>query len=387
MGSVDCELLMAFPGSDQHPEINTINLDELTELTDTETVGSTQPPAKRFKPTLEQQLLAARCTSTNHQRAVQSLHSAIGQAEQASRFRPAILRPSAPPTGRITSITSRTVAHHSQPPVPPPVPHNMANPKRKTREGKDSKDDSSPSEVGEGNPPSPATQEDAVDPVAAQVIENFLSHWEKFKDGMAKDLKSLVTTVCDPKTGLVKHVRELEREVDSLKKTHSPGATTAGQVTTQQFQELSQQYVALQAQLNQIAEVNPDGSITLRAAELLAMRDTIDTHSRQITIILGYIHIMEREITNLDHKTTINVAKLIQNTIIAGGVCTSMTIPPREAFLAFLHNLLHIKPRPGDLMEVDALGGRFTKMINDVEVTFPPPLRARCVEPLAAAIM
>ena len=71
-----------------------------------------------------------------------------------------------------------------------------------------------------------------MDPVAVQVIDNFSYHWEKFKEGMAKDLKSLVTTVCHPKTGLVKrvgelekevkHVGELEKEVETLKQSHPP---------------------------------------------------------------------------------------------------------------------------------------------------------------------
>ena len=80
---------------------------------------------------------------------------------------------------------------------------------------------------------------------------------------------------------------------------------------------------------------------------------------------------MERALTDLDHKTTTNAAKLVRNNIIAGGVRTNATLPPREV-LAFLHNLLHIKPHPGDLMEVDTLGGSFTKTIQGVEVTFPP---------------
>ena len=75
---------------------------------------------------------------------------------------------------------------------------------------------------GEDSPPSPANQEDIGDPIAAQVIDNFSSHWEKFKEGMAKDLKSLVTTVHHPKTGLVERVGELEKEVDTLKKSHPP---------------------------------------------------------------------------------------------------------------------------------------------------------------------
>ena len=123
---------MAFPASDQHGAIRTINLDEFTSITDTD---DSTPPAKRFRPTLEQQLLAARCTSTSHQLAVQSLPSAIGQAVQTSHSRPAILQPSAPSSGRITSITSGTVAHC--PPAQAQATTTMANPKRKPKDGKE----------------------------------------------------------------------------------------------------------------------------------------------------------------------------------------------------------------------------------------------------------
>ena len=86
----------------------------------------------------------------------------------------------------------------------------MANPKRKVREGKENKVE----EVEDTSSPPPP--EDAVDPVAAQVIANFSSHWDKFKEGMAKDIKSLATTVRDPKTGLVKRVKDLEADVHTL---------------------------------------------------------------------------------------------------------------------------------------------------------------------------
>ena len=97
---------------------------------------------------------------------------------------------------------------------------------------------------------------------------------------------------------------------------------------------------------------------------------------------------MGKELTYLDHRTTMNAAKLMKNNIIVGGVQTSPDLPPpREAFIAFLHNLLQITAQDNDILDVVALGGGYTKLIEDREVHFPPPLKANCSELLASRIM
>ena len=217
----------------------------------------------------------------------------------------------------------------------------------------------------------------------------FTSSWTKFTNDFKKNLTHLTQTVGDSKGGQVKRVSDLESEVKTLKATpltNTGGEAVDGQRLTQ-LQDLANKYEELKAKFEKIVQETPEGGFTLKTADLMELQEDFAASQRDIATLSGYVHIMGKEITYLDHKTLMNATKLMKNNIIVGGVRTSPTHPPKGAFMAFLHNLLQINPQDYDVWEVEVLGEGYTKWIQDKEIQFPPPLRARCSESLASSIM
>ena len=217
----------------------------------------------------------------------------------------------------------------------------------------------------------------------------FTSSWTKFTNDFEKNLTHLTQTVGDSKGGLVKRVSDLESEVKTLKATpltNTGDVAVNGQRLTQ-LQDLANKYEELKAKFEKIVQETPEGSFILKTADFVELQDDLVASQRDIATLSGYVHIMGKEITYLDHKMLMNAAKLMKNNIIVGGVRTSPNHPPKEAFMAFLHNLMHINPQDHDVWEVEVLGEGYTKWVQDKEIQFPPPLRARCSEFLASSIM
>ena len=64
----------------------------------------------------------------------------------------------------------------------------------------------------------------------------------------------------------------------------------------------------------------PEGEVILKASNFTELQEEVEASQRDVSTLSGYVHIMGKEMTALEHKTTMNVAKLMRNTLIIGGL-------------------------------------------------------------------
>ena len=108
-------------------------------------------------------------------------------------------------------------------------------------------------------------------------------------------------------------------DVQNLKTTPHQPAATGDAGTAAKLKTLTKNYDSLKLKLEKIVQESPDGTICLKTADFQALKEEFITSQRDVGTLSGYIHIMGKEITYLDHRTTMNAAKLMKNNIIVGG--------------------------------------------------------------------
>ena len=221
--------------------------------------------------------------------------------------------------------------------------------------------------------------------IADQVINHFTSHWDKFKEGFRTDLDKLVNTVGDKKTGLVKKVGKLEAQFTSLENRVLNLQTAAeGRDTTET--DIVSRLESLEKKFEQITDTN-EGELVVKMPDLEDMESDIGILRRDVNTISGYVHVMDRSIKSVDHKSTMNAAKLMRNTLIFGGVRSTAEQSAEEALRIFLNNILKVKPGQDDIIEASKLGTGYKRLVDNEERNFPPPIRARCSDVYAAKVM
>ena len=123
----------------------------------------------------------------------------------------------------------------------------------------------------------------------------------------------------DSKGGLVKRVTDLETDVQNLKTAPHPPAATGDAETAAKLKTLAENHDSLKLKFKKIVHESQDGMVNLKTADFQALKEEIIASQRNIATLSGYVHIMGKEITYLDHRTTMNAAKLMKNNIIVGG--------------------------------------------------------------------
>ena len=260
------------------------------------------------------------------------------------------------------------------------------------------------------------------------MIKHFSVCWKTFTEGFAADVATLSTTVNDQESGLVRKVTDLQTSVHEIKEgkkgeqplaTHltnfgsrldalekkknvaaAPSEAVANRLNTletkclkeneglpKELSEIKADIASLKAKIEQLAEFGEDGTPTLKTPDVTDLkRDTFYVH-KDLQTMAGYLHVMERDVQNLNHRTDQNYAKLIKNTLIFGDVKSADGEPALDALKTFLRNIMKITPKDHDIITADKLGKSYTRKFCDGEITLPPQIKARCSEYFANKVM
>ena len=282
---------------------------------------------------------------------------------------------------------------------------------RKRTPGEDEKENVRDTSAGvpplpEGGTPPPAT---TGNPVADVVIDHFTQHWETFKQGFKMDLDLISTTLNDPTVGLVTRVTNCETvtanlhtRVQTLEAAPKPvpggpaPLTPALENCLAKVEKLCSdseetgfltRLCHLDQKLQKVAEIKEDGEIILTSPDIQELRADVSLLRKDVDTISGFMHVMSRELKAVDHRATMNAAKLIRNNLIFGGVRSNEDQPAEDALTAFLTNILQVPPGQDDIIEAEKLGKGYSRWVDGEELHLPPPIRARCMEVFAAKVM
>ena len=252
---------------------------------------------------------------------------------------------------------------------------------------------------------SPASVPTSAKSLADQVIAHFSARWDVYTTGLSDDIATITKTLQDEADGLVPRVQSLEtknatitQRVGALETASKTPATIdasfARRLTAVEKlcsstdpQGLGTKLNAIQDKLDKIADVNSDGGVTLKIEDINYLQSEVGILRNDVDTMGGYIHTKGRNLQSVEHKTTMNTAKLMRNTLIFGGVRSSEDQSATDALKVFLVNILQVPPGPEDIFEAVKLGRGYTKWVVDCEIHFPPPIRARCSELFAAKVM
>ena len=242
-------------------------------------------------------------------------------------------------------------------------------------------------------------------------------------------MAEILATVSDPEKGLVTKVSNLQDEVNALKngkdgalpledrltnlttrlqkvETRDPALTKAppGSVAVclatveaacthsnegllLKIAQMGMEITKLQGLINQIATIE-DGKVTsIKMDDIAEFKTEAFYNQKDLHLVAGFMHHMERKIGDLDHRSNMNRAKLMCNTLIFGGIRSTEEEPALDALKKFLHNIMKIKTKDSDIMFAEFLGSGYTRVIRDKEIQFPAPVRARCTEKFANTVM
>ena len=81
-------------------------------------------------------------------------------------------------------------------------------------------------------------------------------------------------------------------------------------------------------QLHQLISVNEEGMVSIKHEDFLDVQDDVFGNHQNMETMSRLIHLMGKWITSLDHRATMNTAKLMRNTLIFKGVRCYNREPP-----------------------------------------------------------
>ena len=212
-----------------------------------------------------------------------------------------------------------------------------------------------------------------------KVISHFLTHWDTFKKNCLKEVTSLDVLLNDPAHGLVKKVDTLEtgftdlsQRVGTLESNRAPSGAALDPA-------LAARVKSLEKKFNTLAEIKADGEVILKHPDIEDIKEDLHMVKEDIETITGFMHLMSKEVKSPQHKTNLNSAKLMRNTLIFGGVCMRDEESPLDAITAFVNNFLQLFPSDDDILEAEALGNGYTKWVEKkgMEITFPPAYQSQ----------
>ena len=273
--------------------------------------------------------------------------------------------------------------------------------------------------------PLPATENH----LAQTVINHFASRLDTFTQGFSKDVAEILATDSDPEKGLVAKVSNLQDKVNALKngkdgalpledqltnlttrlqkvETRDPALTkvppgsvavclatveTACTCSNEglplKIVQMGMKITKLRGLINQIATIEDSKVTSIKMDDIAELKTEAFYNQKDLCLVTGFMHRMERKVGDLDHCSNMNKAKLMRNTLIFRGVCSTEEEPALDALKKFLHNIMKIKTKDSDIMFAEFLGSGYTRVIRDKEIQFPAPVRARCTERFANTVM
>ena len=251
-----------------------------------------------------------------------------------------------------------------------------------------------PKNLTGGPTPSPT---EPTPSLADTVIRHFSTHWDTFIAGFKTDVTSLASQVETLETTTA----SLETCVAALKSQPvAPSTSNAGllariaalenKCSDTDPQGYSAQLKTIENRLEKISEEDAEGTVSIKQSEeFYTLQSDVGYLQRNVGTISGYMHIMDCQVKSRDHRSTMNAAKLMRNTLIFGGVRSTPEQPPLEALKIFLTNILRVNPGPDDIIEISYLGKGYTRWVPDEnkEIPFPPPIKAKCTDAFAARVM
>ena len=279
-------------------------------------------------------------------------------------------------------------------------------------------------------PPSPPLKSqlsETLAPIADVVIDHFSSRWDDFKDGFKSDLSKLSFTVNDKAEGLVTRVENLEATVNgkqggkslvqqisdlSSRVTsveQSPATPTAStQVRSKSLdarvtklekecitednglnlsiKNIRADIATLRADLDKIADFSKQDPI-IKTSDMGDVKADVYYALRDLETVSGEVHVLGNKVRSIQHRSTMNAAKLMHNQLIFGGVKNRHGAPAEMALKTFLKNIMKLVPDEEDILEAEALGSGYKKRIWNRDIHFPPPIRAKCSEYFAQKVM
>ena len=242
-------------------------------------------------------------------------------------------------------------------------------------------------------------------------------------------MASILSTVSDPEKGLVTKVSNLQDEVNALRngkdgalpledrltnlstriqkvENLDPAFTKApsGSVTVHlakveaactcldkglplKIAEMGTEITQLKGLIDQIATIESGQVTSIKTDDIAELKTEAFYNQKDLRLVAGFMHRMERKVDDLDHRSNMNKAKLMRNTLIFGGVRSTEEEPALDALKKFLHNIMKIKTKSSDIMFAEFLGSGYTRIIREKEIRFPAPVRARCTERFANTVM
>ena len=290
------------------------------------------------------------------------------------------------------------------------------NPKKPKDNKETSKESPKPKEIpahsAGDTPPQPPTLGEEL---TTNVINHFTSHWETFKSDCLSDVTQLntlltgldtrVTTLETNYTGLNSRVDILENKAKRIN-NKTPAFTDEGQVldrikkledqgaqkTTVALPDSSPVFSRLQvleSKMDKLVDLTENGDIVLKHPEFTEMKEDAAATRDDVETLSGFMHLMSKEVRSLDHRATMNSAKLMKNTLIFGGVISQEEADPEESLNTFLMNFLQIAPQQEDMWDIEKLGNGYKRWVpaRQEEIWFPAPIKAKCMETFANKVM
>ena len=77
----------------------------------------------------------------------------------------------------------------------------------------------------------------------------------------------------------------------------------------------------------------------------------------------------------------------MRNQLIFGGVKNVQDEPAMDSLKTFLHNIMKLTPENRDILDAECLGNGYSKIVQEKEIFFPGPIRARCSSYFAQLVM
>ena len=270
------------------------------------------------------------------------------------------------------------------------------------------------------NPPQNVTPADTV---ASKVIAHFSARWATFLKGFKSDLTAIGNTLDHPKVGLVVKVQNLEETVHKIQngkpgskgldetlqgfdtrisavetacsKAPTPPTTTTAdaenlthltnRVTTLESQcskddtglplkikQLEAKQAAMEEVIQAIAYKNPQGEINLKHKDIVNLQRTSKKLAQDQQTTAGFLHITRKNVCSISEKVNMNLAKIMRNTLIFGGVRSTEEETAMTAVKRFLTNLMELNPRSADLLEAEFLSKGYTRRVKGKDINFPP---------------
>ena len=182
------------------------------------------------------------------------------------------------------------------------------------------------------------------------------------------------------------HTPEETSNISARLDTLEQQCNTEGRGLLQEIKTLKDNLEKVQDELYKIANFS-NGDPVLITPDIQDLRNDIFLAQKDVEVVTGRVHCMGQTVEALDHRSTMNAAKLMRNQLIFGGVKNLNDAPAIEALKVFLRNIMKIVPEDTDILDAFPLGTGYTKRVRNKDITFPPPIRARCSAFFAQKVM